>query len=145
MEPDPMTAPTHTILLVDDEPDVLNSVKLVLERSPQGIRVVTASSGAEGLEVLRGTPVDLVISDFKMPGMDGIEFLVQVRTLHPDLPRVMFTAYADEELARRAVAEAFVSDFLPKTLASREMVQKIEALLAGTSGATSPGALARRP
>ena len=120
----------HTILLVDDEPDILASIKLLIERSPRGIKVITASSGAQGLEILRNTPVDLVISDFKMPGMDGIEFLVQARALCPGLPRVMFTAYADEKLARRAVTEAFVRDFLPKTLASRELVHKVEALLA---------------
>ena len=119
----------HTILIVDDEPDILSSLKLLIERSPRGIKVITASSGAEGLEVLRTTLVDLVISDFKMPGMDGIQFLVLARALRPDLPRVMFTAYADEKLARRAITEAFVSDFLPKTLASRELVSKVETLL----------------
>lgn len=119
----------HAILLVDDEPDILSSLKLLIERSPRGITVLTATSGAKGLEVLRSTPVDLVISDFKMPGMDGIEFLAKARALRPDLPRVMFTAYADEKLARRAVTEASVTDFLPKTLASRDLVAKIEALL----------------
>ena len=120
----------HTILLVDDEPDILLSIKVLLERSPKGLKVVTASSGPEGLQVLRsGEPVDLVISDFKMPGMDGIEFLMQAHRLKPDLPRVMFTAYADAGLARRAVAEAFVREFLPKTLPSRDLVQKVEALL----------------
>lgn len=119
----------HAILLVDDEPDILSSLKLLIERSPRGITVLTATSGTKGLEVLRSTPVDLVISDFKMPGMDGIEFLAKARALQPDLPRVMFTAYADEKLARRAVTEASVTDFLPKTLASRDLVAKIEALL----------------
>ena len=81
------------------------------------------------MEVLRSEHVDLVISDYKMPGMDGIEFLVKANELKPDLPRVMFTAYADAELARRAVAEAFVREFIPKTLPPRELVQKVEALV----------------
>ena len=78
-----MTEPQRTILLVDDEPDILLSIKVLLERSPMGLEVVTASSGAEGLEVLRSREVDLVISDFKMPGMDGIEFLMQAHQLKP--------------------------------------------------------------
>ena len=123
--------PRHTILLVDDEPDILLSIKLLLERSPQVRQVITASSGAEGLAALRSADVDLVISDFKMPGMDGIEFLLQVHEMRPDLPRVMFTAYADADLARRAVAEAFVREFLSKTLPPRELVQKVEAILDG--------------
>lgn len=122
-------APRWTILLVDDEPDILLSIKLLVERSKKGVKVVTASSGAEGLEILADTHVDLLISDFKMPGMDGIEFLAKSRELWPGLPRIMFTAYADMELARRAFTEAFVIDFLPKTLGPSQLVAKVESLL----------------
>lgn len=122
--------PRWTVLLVDDEPDILSSVQLVLERSKKGLKVLTASSGAEGLELLGSRHIDLLISDFKMPVMDGIEFLAKARELRPELPRVMFTAYADSDLARRAFTEAFVSDFLPKTLGSSQLVAKVEALLA---------------
>ena len=130
-EPDRGEGPsdTRTILLVDDEPDVLFSIKLVLERSPMGLQVVTAASGAEGLDVLRRRRVDLIISDFKMPGMNGIEFLLQAHQMRPDVPRVMFTAYADADLARRAVADAFVQEFLSKALPSRELLEKVEAIL----------------
>ncbi|HUR24455.1 MAG TPA: response regulator [Candidatus Thermoplasmatota archaeon] len=119
----------RTILVVDDEPDILFSIKLLLERSPKGLQVVTAASGVEGLDVLRSRDIDLIVSDFKMPGMDGIEFLLQAHQLKPDVPRVMFTAYADAELARRAVAEAFVQGFLAKTMPPRELVQRVEAIL----------------
>lgn len=148
--PEPVSLPAHpakdgagprwTILLVDDEADILLSIKLLIQRSRKGVKVLTASSGAEGLKVLAGTHVDLIISDFKMPGMDGIEFLAKSRELRPDLPRVMFTAYADPELARRAFAEAFVTDFLPKTLAPSQLVAKVESLLVEHAGA--PGASA---
>ena len=126
---DPSDPPPRTILLVDDEPDILLSIKLLLERSPKGLKVITASSGPEGLEIVRSTHLDLVISDFKMPGMDGIEFLMQTHQLKPEVPRVMFTAYADAELARRAVTKAFVQEFVAKSLPPRELVKKVEALL----------------
>lgn len=143
-------APRWTVLLVDDEPDILSSIKLVLGRSKKGVDVLTASSGAEGLEILANKHVDLLISDFKMPVMDGIEFLAKARELRPEVPRIMFTAYADAELAQRAVTAAFVIDFISKTLAGRELVAKVESHLAklvvpGVGGSTSePDAADRR-
>lgn len=125
----PRPGPRWTILLVDDEPDILGSVKLVLERSKRGLKVLTATSGAEGLKILASTHIDLLISDFRMPAMDGIEFLARSREIKPDLPRIMFTAYADPELARRAFTEASVVDFLAKTHPPSQLVKKVESLL----------------
>lgn len=136
MESRAMTDPPCVILVVDDEPDILASVKLVLQRPPHAYHVLTAPSGARALDLLRTHDVDLVISDYKMPGMDGIAFLVEVRRVRPHLPRAMFTAYADEALARRAVEEAGVLAFMPKTLSSRDLVSEVSALL---DAARSPG------
>ncbi len=120
-----------TVLLVDDEPDILGSIKLVLERSKKNVKVVTASSGAEGLGILAQERVhfDLLISDFKMPVMDGIAFLAKAREIRPEIPRILFTAYADPELARRAFTDAFVIDFIPKTLGSGQLIAKVESVL----------------
>ena len=117
------------ILVVDDELDVRNSLTQLLEQSLPGTKVLAASSGRVGLDILEHERVDLVMSDHKMPGMDGIEFLVQVRRMRPQLPRMMFTAFADKALAQRAVAEALVSDFLAKNLTPAQTVGKVEALL----------------
>ncbi len=134
----PPTAPHATtgpparpwiILVVDDELDVRNSLTELLEASLPGTKVLAAASGRIGLEILERERVDLVMSDHKMPGMDGIEFLVQVRRMRPQLPRMMFTAFADKTLAQRAVAEAVVSDFLAKNLTPAQTVHKVEALL----------------
>ena len=133
----PARAPA--ILLVDDEPDILDSLQLLLGRSSLAPRVLTASSGAEGLQVLGREPVDLVVSDFKMPGMDGIQFLVAARELRPGVHRVLFTAYADAELARRAQAEAGLTAFLSKTMDPRELLRTLESLLAEAAAAL-PGA-----
>jgi CheY-like chemotaxis protein len=120
---------SRTILLVDDEPDILESVKSLLERSIPGVRVLTATSGPKGLEVLARDELDLIISDFRMPGMDGIEFLQQCRRRKPAVARVMLTAFGSEELARRAVTEAFVHAFLSKGAEPDQLVQGIKGLL----------------
>ena len=114
--PEPMSLPPRAwiILLVDDEPDILLSLKEILELTINGTKVLTSPSGAEALKLVASTNVDLVVSDFKMPGMDGIEFLSRCRSLRPSTPRVMLTAYPSRELEARARSEAGVDAFLWK-------------------------------
>jgi CheY-like chemotaxis protein len=127
------------VLVVDDEPDILDTFKRLLEQTLGGLTVITTTSGREGIEILERERVDLVMSDFKMPGMDGIEFLVQARRIRPGVPRIMFTAFADEALARRAITEAIVSEFLPKTASPQDMVSHVSALLHYEPGQPPPG------
>lgn len=127
--PASLPARPWVVLVVDDELDVRNSTTELLEQSLPGVKVLAASSGRVGLEILERERVDLVMSDYKMPGMDGVEFLVQVRRMRPGLPRMMFTAFADKALAHRAVSEAVVDEFLSKNLTPAQTVQKVEALL----------------
>ena len=89
-------------LYVDDDPDLLEVGRLFLERSGR-IRVDTALSAAEGLEKLATTSYDIVISDYQMPGMDGIEFLKVVRTRYPVLPFIIFTGRGREEVVIQAL------------------------------------------
>ncbi|MFA5943249.1 MAG: response regulator [Candidatus Thermoplasmatota archaeon] len=117
------------LLLVDDEPDILDSVRALLESSIHGLKVITASSGRAGLDLLERERVDLIVSDFKMPGMDGIEFLYQCRRKHVNIPRVMLTAFGNEDLARRAVVDAFVGAFLSKGANPEDLVAGITRLL----------------
>jgi CheY-like chemotaxis protein len=117
------------ILIVDDEQDVRNSLTELLEKSIPGTKVLAAASGRKGLDILERERVDLIMSDQKMPGMDGIEFLVQARRMRPRLPRMMFTAFADKTLASRAVAEAVVDEFLAKNVTPKDTVRLVERLL----------------
>jgi len=128
---DATASPPHpwVILVVDDEGDVLKTMKDLVEQSIPNTRVLAVASGRKGLEILERERVDLIMSDFKMPGMDGVEFLVQARRIRPSVPRIMFTAFANRELSQRAVSEAFVSEFLAKNLTPVQMVNKVEALL----------------
>lgn len=99
--------PRPVVLLVDDEPDILESFQSLMEYR-LGATVLTAPSGPRALEILRTTSVDLVVSDFKMPGMDGLAFLTLARQLRPDAPLVLMTAFPDlqVELASSALGLA---------------------------------------
>lgn len=90
-----------TILCVDDEPNILSALRRLLRG--KGYQVLTADSGAEGLELLAQQPVDLVISDMRMPVMDGARFLAQVRERWPGTVRLLLTGYSDVQSIQDAI------------------------------------------
>jgi len=101
------------ILVVDDEETVRESLASVLER--EGYRVLLAESGDDGLRLLKETPqIQLVISDNKMPGMTGIEFLKLVRERHPNVTRIMLTGDPDPQTIIRSINEGEVYRFIKK-------------------------------
>jgi two-component system probable response regulator PhcQ len=116
------------ILVVDDEADILRSMKVYLE-SALGIEVATEPSGLAGLERLRAEPFDLVLSDFRMPGMDGIRFLAAALALRPDTPRILLTAFPDMALAEQALSQARVCLFLTKPIQPAALEDAIRAEL----------------
>ena len=102
----------NKILLVDDETNVLQGYKRNLRSK---FDVYAAESGAEGLIALKQHgPFAVVVSDFKMPGMNGIEFLSKVKEISPDSVRMMLTGYADLESAMKAINEGNIYRFLTK-------------------------------
>lgn len=111
-------APQRPVLLaVDDEKLILNSLRRELKGEPY--ELLTANSGQDGLSVLarcaeQGRMPFVVISDYKMPLMDGIEFLEQVKALYPNLQRVLLTAYASTSLLESAINRGEVNHFLNK-------------------------------
>jgi response regulator RpfG family c-di-GMP phosphodiesterase len=82
-----------SILFVDDEPSILSALRRLFR--PHGYKILTAESGAAGLVLLAQERVDMVISDMRMPEMDGAQFLEQVRIRNPDTMRILLTGYAD--------------------------------------------------
>jgi response regulator RpfG family c-di-GMP phosphodiesterase len=84
---------TATILFVDDEASILSSLRRLFR--PHGYQIFVAESGAAGLEVLEKETIDLVVSDMRMPEMDGAHFLEQVRQRWPAVVRLLLTGYAD--------------------------------------------------
>ena len=108
------------VLAVDDDPEVVRAVERDLNtRYAHDFTVIAAGGGEEGLEVLRrlslrGDPVALIVTDQRMPGMTGVELLAQSAGLAPDAKRVLLTAYADTEVAMRAINEIRLDHYLMK-------------------------------
>lgn len=102
-----------TVLIVDDEDMVLTSLSsfLALETSYE---VVTFNRAQDAIAYVREHDIDLVISDFLMPEMDGLAFLREVRALRADVPRVILTGYADKENAIKAINEIGLYQYIEK-------------------------------
>jgi PAS domain S-box-containing protein len=91
-----------SLLYVDDEPDLLDLCKLFLEREGE-FSVATVTSASEGLRILARGTTDAIVSDYQMPGMDGIEFLKKVRMEFKDIPFILFTGKGREEVVIEAI------------------------------------------
>lgn len=104
--------PPASILLVDDEPSILSSLRRLLR--PVGYRIQTAESGRAGLDILEQEPVDLVISDMRMPEMDGAKFLEQVRRRWPATTRILLTGYADVTSTIEAINRGEIYRYVSK-------------------------------
>jgi two-component system, probable response regulator PhcQ len=102
----------NRILLLDDEPNILASLKRILMDEPY--EILGAGTGEEGLEILLENPCKVVISDERMPGMGGAEFLSRVKALYPETIRIMLTGYASIEAAMKAVNDGEIYRFFMK-------------------------------
>jgi PAS domain S-box-containing protein len=101
------------VLHVDDDPDFVELAATFLERADERFVVETATSVDEGLDRLAETDLDCVVSDYDMPGRNGIEFLERVRADHDTLPFILFTGKGSESVASEAIS-AGVTDYLRK-------------------------------
>ena len=109
----PATEPAQlTVLCVDDEPNILSSLRRLFR--PRGYRVLIAESGAAGLAILEQEAVDLVISDMRMPEMDGAQFLEQVRARWPDTIRLLLTGYSDISSILAAINRGEIYRYITK-------------------------------
>ena len=102
----------QSILIVDDNKNILNTLKRLFV--DEGYSIYTAQSGEEGLKVLESEKIDLIISDQKMPGMNGIEFLERTVENYPDVIPIILTGQAELSDAIRAVNNGCVYKFIQK-------------------------------
>lgn len=101
------------IIIVDDEDMVLTSLKSFLNLETD-YDVHTFTSASNALKFIKNTEVDLVISDYLMPEMDGMTFLSKVRDMRPEVPRIILTGYADKENAIKAINEVGLFQYIEK-------------------------------
>lgn len=99
------------ILVVDDEPVVLKSCERIL--SPEGFNVLTAERANDAIDILKRDSIDLVITDLKMPEMDGVEFIRHIREIKPDIGVVVITGYPSQESLKETLSLKIL-DYLPK-------------------------------
>ena len=111
-EEDHAAKAAYRILFVDDEPNILSALRRIFRR--ENYHIDTALSGAEALQLLKDNPYQLVISDYKMPVMNGAELLKRVKALHPATIRIMLTGEADTGAVLGAINEGAVYKFILK-------------------------------
>ena len=116
-------AESNTFLFVDDEPNILNALKRLF-RGPQRT-ILTATSAAAGHDLLAEHRVDVVVSDMRMPEMDGATFLKHVREKSPDTQRILLTGYADIASTIAAVNDGGSSRYLAKPWKDEEILSAV--------------------
>ncbi|MEJ2157368.1 MAG: response regulator [Desulfobacteraceae bacterium] len=120
------------VLIVDDQPLVLGVVQEILSRGPY--HVSSANSAEEALKMMDEDTMDVVISDERMPGMQGSEFLAIVRKRFPDTVRIILTGHASVETAIRAINEGEVYRLLTKPVSSQDLYKAIDDGLKNRAG-----------
>lgn len=112
----------HTLLVVDDEMDVCDSVHDLLRRQ---FTVLKAKSADEGLKLMRENVVHIIMTDQRMPKMTGVELLKSISSGHPQAIRMLFTGYADIDSVIAAINQGHIFKFLKKPWRPEELEQAV--------------------
>ena len=121
----------YTVLVVDDEVNVQKALRrLFLDTD---YKLIMASSGFEGLERLEKEPIQLVISDYRMPEMTGVEFLAKVKADYPDTIRMILSGFADVEAVVEAINQGEIYKFLAKPWNDQELLSTVKRALEHSS------------
>ncbi len=125
------SSPPRRVLCVDDEQNILSSLRRLFRL--QGYQIQTAVSGADGLKLLETEPVDLIVSDMRMPEMDGAQFLEQVRLRWPDTIRILLTGYADIASTVDAINKGEIYRYIAKPWNDDDLLMVVRHALEGKS------------
>lgn len=117
------------ILVVEDEEDIRVVLKDLLESGLDDVDVRTAGTAEEALDGLSAWRPDVILSDYKMPGMDGLAFLEASRVAAPETPKILMTAFPDLEVAVKAINDAHIENFLPKPLDPDTVLANVDRIL----------------
>ena len=102
----------HTVLFIDDDEMILNAIKRALRN--ENYNILTVASGDRGLRLLQDQPVSLVVCDYQMPGISGLEVLKDVKTTYPRILTIMLTGQAEVNIAAQAINNCGVYKFILK-------------------------------
>ncbi len=111
------------LLLVDDEENVLMSLKRLLRR--EGYTILTAANAEQGLELMAANSVQVVVSDQRMPGMSGVEFLRRIKTMHPDTIRMVLSGYTEVGTLTQAINQGEIYQFITKPWENEALIAQI--------------------
>lgn len=109
----------YTILLVDDEKSIRETLKIILE--DDGFVVITAKNGFEALDYIKDNMIDILVTDLRMPGMDGIELMENALEIDPYLQTIFISAYADIKSAVKALKMG-AFDYIEKSFSTEELI-----------------------
>lgn len=118
------SARTGVLLVVDDDENIRSALRRLF--GPQGYRVLMAEEGHAALGVLERESIDVLITDMRMPGMDGSELLRRVTRRWPRMVRILLTGYADLQLTTQAIRDGYVDHFLTKPWELAEIERCVE-------------------
>ncbi len=113
--------------MVDDEPNVLKSLRRLMIDTDY--RILTAESGDDGLQIIGQEDIHLVLSDYRMPGMNGVEFLRKVKDRYPETMRLILSGFADASAIVEAINDGQVYKFMPKPWNDQELMITIKRAL----------------
>ena len=115
------------ILIIEDDPDIIESLEILFEVKWDGATVISADKGKKGIELIRANPPDVVILDLGLPDMDGFEVLRQIRDFS-DVPIIILTA-RNEERDKVKGLESGANDYITKPFSPTEFLARIQAML----------------
>lgn len=115
------------ILFVDDELSILKSIKRSFLKS--GYNIFLANSAKEGIDIIRNNNIDVVVSDVKMPEIDGLAFLRQVKSNYPDIDRIVLSGFVEMDLVLRAIIKGIAFDYITKPWDNDVLLDKLNYIM----------------
>jgi YesN/AraC family two-component response regulator len=119
----PLTDDRPNLLIVDDEPDMLDFLERVLRRK---FSVSRASSAEDALERLVATPYEVLLTDQKMPRVTGLEMLERIRDLYPHMVRVLISGFTDVPDIQRAIDRCGIHNYILKPVDSQRLLEAVD-------------------
>jgi len=141
----------YRVMLVDDEQNILNALRRCLalidatQIDGDALEIEAFSSPEAALERSEERDFDLVLSDYRMPTMNGVEFLTRFMKVQPDVPRVIVSAYADRDAIIAAINETSLSRYIQKPWDDDELRSSVASILGNRARSKNAGASARAP